>query len=236
MNVYFLIWLCAPLLWFGASSFCQFSLPNLHPCIASPRVVHMVPIKYFNPSLLRSSLALLPHFVPFSPHSLSHFPLLLLSNCQAALGPAQHLRHRLLILLDHRKKHVCLWNVQASLDYDYIATECVWVCAHIPYLCVFPREVIFSSCNESRWGESVSIPPVTSPLPLLSLWLWQWGEAVLFIGSVVYGGNDLLSLSRLEADSSSSPPCFLPLLFFFFLYKSIAKYLICCHSQFLWEA
>lgn len=58
-----------------------------------------------HPSLyqaLHSSFTLSLSSLPFS------FPFLLLSNCQAALGPARHLRHRLLILLDHRKKHVCL--------------------------------------------------------------------------------------------------------------------------------
>lgn len=73
-------------------------------------------------------------------HSLSHFPFLLLSNCQAAPGPARHLRHRLLILLDHRKKHVCLWNVRALVDCDYIAAECVYV---IVCVCVFVFPCIY---------------------------------------------------------------------------------------------
>lgn len=93
-----------------------------------------------------------------SPHSLSHFPFLLLSNCQAAPGPARHLRHRLLILLDHRKKHVCLWNVQAFLDCDYMAAECVWVCVYV-YSCVFPREVIFSPVMNPD-GENLFLYPL----------------------------------------------------------------------------
>lgn len=32
----------------------------------------------------------------------------------------------------------------------------------------------------------------SSPHPLFSLWFWYWGEAMLFISSVLYGGNDLL--------------------------------------------
>lgn len=160
----FLVFLCCPPLffWFGAFYFCQFSFlcqivthrltPGSSP---SPRLVIQPispSIQPCSPSSVFSSTLLTPF---------SHFPLLLLSNCQAALGPAQHLRHRLLILLDHRKKHVCLWNVQASLDYDYMAAECVWVCAHM-LVCISAGSYFFS-CNESRWGESVSAPPPPPP-------------------------------------------------------------------------
>lgn len=98
----------------------------------------------------------------FPLHSLSHFPFLLLSNCQAAPGPARHLRHRLLILLDHRKKHVCLWNVRAFLDCDYIAAECVCVCVCVTlriYWRVFPREVIFSPVMNPD-GENLFLYPL----------------------------------------------------------------------------
>ena len=64
-------------------------------------------IQHIPPSIKPCTPTLVPS-PSFSLRSLSHFPFLLLSNCQAAPGPARHLRHRLLILLDHRKKHVCL--------------------------------------------------------------------------------------------------------------------------------
>lgn len=79
------------------------------------------------------------------------------------------------------------------------------------FTCVYFLGKLFFPPVMNPDGENLFLHPypptshVTS-LPLPSLWLWQWGEAVLFIGSVVYGGNDLLSLGRLEAASSSSPP------------------------------
>lgn len=92
-----------------------------------------------------------------------------------------------------------------------------------PCLCLSVRatrgEVIFSFGNESRWRESVaipSLPPYSAFLPpalpslgpTLPLVLRaERGEAVLFIffiGSVVYGGNDLVCRGRSEAASSSS--------------------------------
>lgn len=81
--------------------------PNLVILHISPFIKHC-----FSPSFCYSisislSFAFFPS-LPLSSHSLSYFPFFLLSNCQAASGPTQHLRHRLLILLDHRKKHVCL--------------------------------------------------------------------------------------------------------------------------------
>lgn len=68
------------------------------------------------------------------------------------------------------------------------------VCFSVFFPCTYWREGFFFSlffvpfCNESRWEESVSIPLLLSPhLPLVLM----GGEAVLFISSVVYGGNDL---------------------------------------------
>ena len=68
------------------------------------------------------------------------------------------------------------------LDCDYMAAECagesVCVCVCVrARVCVSPcvRTLVcvsagsyFFSCNESRWGESVSVPP--APALLLSLW------------------------------------------------------------------
>lgn len=97
-------------------------------------------------------------------HSLSHFPFLLLSNCQAAPGPTRHLRHRLLILLDHRKNMFVFEMFEPFLIVIiWLRSVCMCVC-----VCVFQREVIFFFCNESRWRESVSIHP--APPLLLSLW------------------------------------------------------------------
>lgn len=122
-------------------------------------------------------------------HSLSHFPFLLLSNCQAALGPARHLRHRLLILLDHRKKHVCLWNVQAFLDCDYMAAE--WVCTFFFFVCVsphmysrvFPREVIFSPVMNPD-GENLFLYPLlllSSTRSLFLILITEWGFAFYWL-------------------------------------------------------
>lgn len=43
--------------------------------------------------------------------------------------------------------------------------RCVCLCLFVH---VLMRRYFFFSCNESRWEESVSIPP--DALPLLSLW------------------------------------------------------------------
>lgn len=80
--------------------------PNASPCLKE--FTWSQSSNSAHPSLYQAKQPLLHSSVSLSLHSLSHFPLLLLSNCQAALGPALHRRHRLLILLDHRKKHVCL--------------------------------------------------------------------------------------------------------------------------------
>lgn len=59
---------------------------------------------------------------PRAPHSRPPAPLLIsLLYCSLIArqlqGQPSIWRHWLLILLDHRKKHVCLWNVRAFLDY-----------------------------------------------------------------------------------------------------------------------
>lgn len=72
--------------------------------------------------------------------------------------------------------------------------------------CVFPREVIFSPVMNPD-GENLFL----YPLLLLSSSPSGSDSGVrlcFFIGSVVYGGNDLLCLGRLEAALSSSPPPF----------------------------
>lgn len=63
--------------------------------------------------------------VPLFPawHSCS-FSTLQLCNCEAAFRPWRHLTCCVLILLDHRKKHVVLSNVQAFLDCDYTVLKC----------------------------------------------------------------------------------------------------------------
>ena len=107
------------------------------------------------------------------------------------------------------------------LDCDYMAAECagesvcVCVCVCVRAFvslrafvrwCVFPREVIFSPVMNPD-GENLFL----YPLLLLSSSPSGSDSGVrlcFFIGSVVYGGNDLLCLGRLEAASSSSPPPF----------------------------
>lgn len=81
---------------------------------------------------------------------------------------------------------------------------CVFPCI---YTLVFPREVIFSPVMNPD-GENLFL----YPLLLLSSSSPSGSDSgvrlCFFIGSVVYGGNDLLSLGCLEAASSSSPTPF----------------------------
>lgn len=84
---------------------------------------------------------------------------------------------------------------------------------HIYTSMYFPRKLFLSPVMNPDGGEPVSIPRAP-PILLLAFWLWQWGEAGLFIGSALYGSNDLLSLGGSKAASSSSPPRFPPVLSF----------------------
>lgn len=143
---------------------------------------------------------------------------LLLPNCQAAPGPAQHLRHWLLILLDHRKKHVCLWNVRASPD--YASAERVF--ASFP--CLHSRE--------SRWEGSASILLLLTPcspsgfdsgVRLCFLLALCFMVVMIYCVGVPGGIFELLSFVS----------CFPPLLF---LCVSIDKHFSCCHSlRYYWR-